>query len=201
LLLGVFSAVYQDRSVDYAARLFGVLGLSVPSFWLGTLLIVVPAVTIGYMPPLSYVSPFQDLGTNVRQFLAPCLALGWALSASVMRMTRSQMLEVLRDDYIRTARAKGLRGTQVVLRHALKNALIPVVTITGVQVGFLLGGTVVVEQVYGLPGVGMGTLDAVMLRDYPIIQTNVLFLTVAFVFINLVVDLAYGWLDPRVRYA
>jgi len=201
LLLGVIAAVYQDRPLDYFARLFGVLGLSVPSFWLGTLLIIVPAVTIGYMPPLSYVSPFQDLATNVRQFLAPCLALGWALSASVMRMTRSQMLEVLRDDYIRTARAKGLRGTQVLFRHALKNALIPVITITGVQVGFLLGGTVVVEQVYGLPGVGMGTLDAVMLRDYPIIQTNVLFLTVAFVFINLVVDLAYGWLDPRVRYA
>lgn len=201
LCIGVVAAVHQDRPLDYGGRLFGVLGTSVPSFWVGTLLIVMPALLWGYLPRLGFVSLWDDPWTNLSQFIAPWIALGWALSASVMRMTRSQMLEVLRNDYIRTARAKGLREQTVVYRHALKNALIPVITITGVQLGFLLGGTVVVEAVYGLPGIGTATLQAVARRDYPVIQTNVLFLALCYVIINLVVDLAYGWLDPRIRYS
>lgn len=201
LAIGIVAAVNQDRPTDYVSRLFGVLGTSVPSFWTGTLLIVMPALLWGYLPPLGHVSFVDDPLTNLRQFVAPWIALGWALSASVMRMTRSQMLEVLRNDYIRTARAKGLHERVVVYRHALRNALIPVITITGVQLGFLLGGTVVVEAVYGLPGVGTATLQAITRRDYPVIQTNILFIAFCYVIINLVVDLAYGWLDPRIRYS
>jgi peptide/nickel transport system permease protein len=199
LLIGIGAAVYRNHAFDYLGRLFGTFGLSVPNFWTGTLIIVLPAVWWGYIPPLGYVSPFEDLGTNLRQFVGPCLALGWALSASVMRMTRSQMLEVLRHDYVQTARAKGLQERLVVYRHALKNVLIPVISITGLQIGFLLGGTVVVESVFALPGIGTLTLQAISQRDYPTIQANVLFVALLFVLVNLVTDLAYGWLDPRVR--
>jgi peptide/nickel transport system permease protein len=201
LLIGVLSGIYHDRPLDYIGRLVAIFGLSIPNFWVGTLIIVLPAIWWGYLPPLGYVSPLQDLATNLRQFLAPSLALGWALSASTMRITRSQMLEVLREDYIRTARAKGLRQRVVIYRHALQNTLIPVITLVGVQIGFLLGGTVAVESVYGLPGVGTLTITAINQRDYPIIQATVLFLSVWFVLINLAVDLAYGYIDPRVRFA
>jgi peptide/nickel transport system permease protein len=199
LLIGILTAIYHDRPFDHLGRIFGVFGLSVPNFWVGTLIVVLPAVWWGYLPPLGYVSPLKDPLSNLRQFIAPCLALGWALSASTMRITRSQMLEVLSQDYVRTARAKGLRQWQVISRHALQNALIPVITIVGVQIGFLLGGTVAVETVYGLPGVGTLTITAISQRDYPIVQAAVLFLSVWFVLINLIVDSAYGFIDPRVR--
>ena len=199
LFIGIMTALYHDRAFDHLGRLFGVFGLSIPNFWVGTLIIVLPAVWWGYLPPLGYVSPLKDPVNNLRQFIAPCLALGWALSASTMRITRSQMLEVLSEDYIRTATAKGLRQWSVISRHAVKNALIPVITIIGVQIGFLLGGTVAVETVYGLPGVGTLTITAINQRDYPIIEASVLFLSLWFVLINLVIDSTYGIIDPRVR--
>jgi peptide/nickel transport system permease protein len=201
IVIGIIAAVHHDRIADYAGRLFGVFGVSIPAFWVGTVIVVMPAVLWGYLPPLGFVSPFEDPWANIRQFAGPWLALGWALSASIMRITRSQMLEVLGQDYIRTARAKGLSEVLTLSRHALKNALIPIVTIAGLQVGFLIGGTVVVETVFGLPGIGSLTLQAVMQRDYQLIQGTVLLLALAFVLINLVVDLSYGWLDPRIRYA
>jgi peptide/nickel transport system permease protein len=201
LVLGILSGVFHDRPFDHLSRLFAIFGLSVPNFWVGTLIVVLPAIWWGYLPPLGYVSPLQDPVNNLRQLIAPCLALGWALSASTLRITRSQMLEVLREDYIRTARAKGLRQWRIVSRHAVQNALIPVITLVGVQIGFLLGGTVAVETVYGLPGIGTLTIAAVNQRDYPIVQAAVLLLAVWFVLINLAVDLAYGFIDPRIRYA
>jgi peptide/nickel transport system permease protein len=201
IVVGVVAAVHQDRPADYVGRLFGVFGVSIPAFWVGTVVIVMPAVLWGYLPPLGFVSPADDLWGNLRQFIGPWLALGWALSASIMRITRSQMLEVLGQDYVRTARAKGLSELMMLARHALKNALIPIITIAGLQVGFLIGGTVVVETVFGLPGLGSLTLQAVMQRDYQLIQGTVLLLALAFVLINLIVDLSYGWLDPRIRYA
>jgi peptide/nickel transport system permease protein len=199
IMLGVLSGVYHDRIPDHLGRVFSIFGLSIPNFWVGTLIIVLPAIWFGYLPPLGYVSPLQNPIDNFRQFIAPCLALGWALSASTVRITRSQMLEVLGEDYIRTARSKGLRSRTVIYRHAIKNALIPVITVIGVQTGFLLGGTVAVESVYGLPGVGTLTITAINQRDYPIIKVSVLFLCLCFVLVNLVVDLAYGVIDPRVR--
>lgn len=201
VVVGVIAAVHHDRAADYVGRLFGVFGVSIPAFWVGTVVIVMPAVLWGYLPPLGFVSPLDDLWGNVRQFIGPWLALGWALSASIMRITRSQMLEVLGQDYVRTARAKGLSELMLLARHALKNALIPIITIAGLQIGFLIGGTVVVETVFGLPGLGSLTLQAVMQRDYQLIQGTVLLLALAFVLINLLVDLSYGWLDPRIRYA
>jgi peptide/nickel transport system permease protein len=201
VVVGVVAAVHQDHAADYVGRLFGVFGVSIPAFWVGTVVIVMPAVLWGYLPPLGFVSPADDLWGNLRQFIGPWLALGWALSASIMRITRSQMLEVLGQDYVRTARAKGLSELMMLARHALKNALIPIITIAGLQVGFLIGGTVVVETVFGLPGLGSLTLQAVMQRDYQLIQGTVLLLALAFVLINLIVDLSYGWLDPRIRYA
>jgi len=199
LVVGVFSAVYRDRPLDHALRLFALFGLSIPNFWVGTILILIPALVFHYLPPLGYTSIFANPEANLRQFIAPAAALGWALSGSIMRLTRSEMLEVLHQDYIRTAWAKGLRGRSVLYGHCLRNAFIPVITIIGVQVGFLLGGTVAVESVYGLPGVGTLLLNGVNQRDYPIIQTGVLALAVWFIAINFLVDLAYAVIDPRIR--
>ncbi len=198
--LGVLSAVRQDSWVDYVSRLFSVGGLSVPDFVLGTIILIMPAVWFGYLPPLSYIPFMDDPLRNLQQFILPSAALGLRLSATTMRMTRSSMLEVLRQDYIRTAWAKGLKGRVVIMRHALKNAMIAPITIIGAQFGFLLGGTVVIEQVFGLPGLGRLTLNAIFFRDYPQIQANVLLLATAFVIVNLLVDLSYGWFDPRIRY-
>lgn len=199
LLIGAASAVYRDRPADHLLRLFALFGLSIPNFWVGTLLILMPAIWWHYLPPLGYVSPLRDLTGNLRQFLAPSAALGWALSGSVMRMTRSEMLEVLHQDYVRTAWAKGLQRRSVLLRHCLRNALIPVFTIIGLQIGFLLGGTVAVETVYGLPGLGTLMLNGVNQRDYPLIQAAVLFVALWFILINLTVDLTYAVIDPRIR--
>jgi peptide/nickel transport system permease protein len=199
--VGVISATRQDTPIDYIARVTSIGGLSMPGFWLGTLLIVFPAIWWGYLPPLSYVPLLEDPWANFRQFIFPCLAMGAAFSATAARMTRSTMLEVLRQDYIRTAFAKGLRERRVVYQHALKNAMIPVVTIVGIDFGYLLGRTVIIESVFALPGIGSLTLRSIFQRDYPQIQGNVLFIAVAFVLINLLVDVLYAWLDPRIRYS
>lgn len=198
--VGVISAARQDTWMDYAGRAVSIGGLSVPGFWIGTLLIVFPSIWFGWLPPIRFVPLLEDPLGNLQQFAFPALALGAGLSASVMRMTRSQMLEVLRQDYVRTARAKGLRERVVIYRHALKNAMIPVITIMSIQFGHLLGGTVIMETIFNLPGVGRLTLDAVISRDYLQLQGNVLFLGTVFAVVNLTVDLLYAWLDPRIRY-
>jgi peptide/nickel transport system permease protein len=198
--IGVLSATRQDRASDYVGRVIAVSGLSLPDFWLGTLVITFAAIWFRWMPPLGYTSLWDDPVRNVQQFLLPAAVLGFRLSAATMRMTRSTVLEVLREDYVRTAWAKGLAGRIVVYKHALKNALIPVVTIVGGQLGTLLAGTVIVETIFALPGMGRLTVEAILFRDYPVVQTNVMLVAATLVTLNLVVDLTYAWLDPRIRY-
>ncbi len=196
---GLLSAVARESPVDYLVRLVSVAGLAIPPFWLGTMFLMLPAVLAGWAPSSRYVSPTEDLGENLKQFLLPALALGYYYAAFLMRMVRSQTLEVLGQDYVRVARAKGLSQTQVVVRHVLRNALIPTITLAGAQLGVLVGGVVVIEQIFSLPGLGRLTLWAISVRDYPQLQANVL-LTAGFVIvINLAVDIAYAWLDPRIR--
>jgi peptide/nickel transport system permease protein len=198
--LGIVSALFRNRAVDSIARLFGLFGLSMPVFWLAALLILGGASFLHWLPPVVYAPFSQAPLQNLEQMALPTLALALSLVAVVMRMTRSSLLEVLGQDYIQTARAKGARERTVVLRHALKNALIPVVTVVGVQFGYLLGGSVVVEQMFGLPGLGFMLLNAIYQRDYPVVQGTVVFVALVFILVNLVVDLVYGILDPRVRY-
>jgi peptide/nickel transport system permease protein len=198
--IGVLSATRQDSASDYAGRVVAVSGLSFPDFWLGTLVITFAAIWFHWIPPIGYVSFWESPWRNLQQFLLPAAVLGFRLSAATMRMTRSTVLEVLREDYVRTAWAKGLGGRIVVYKHALKNALIPVVTIVGGQLGVLLAGTVVVETIFALPGMGRLTVEAILYRDYPVVQTNVMLVAATLVTLNLVVDLTYAWLDPRIRY-
>jgi peptide/nickel transport system permease protein len=198
--IGVLSATRQDKPSDYIGRVVAVSGLSLPDFWLGTLVITFAAIWFRWMPPIGYVSIWEDPWRNLQQFLLPAMVLGFRLSAATMRMTRSTVLEVLREDYVRTAWAKGLGGRMVVYKHALKNALIPVVTIVGGQLGTLLAGTVVVETIFALPGMGRLTVEAILFRDYPVVQTNVMLVAGVLVTLNLLVDLTYAWLDPRIRY-
>ena len=199
--IGVLSATRQDSASDYAGRVVAVSGLSFPDFWLGTLVITFAAIWFHWIPPIGYVSFWESPWRNLQQFLLPAAVLGFRLSAATMRMTRSTVLEVLREDYVRTAWAKGLAGQIVVYKHALKNALIPVVTIVGGQLGTLLAGTVVVETIFALPGMGRLTVEAILYRDYPIVQTNVMLVAATLVTLNLIVDLTYAWLDPRIRYS
>jgi peptide/nickel transport system permease protein len=198
--VGVLSATRQDTASDYIGRVVAVSGLSFPDFWLGTLLITFAAIWFQWIPPIGYVSFWESPTQNLQQFLLPAAVLGFRLSAATMRMTRSTVLEVLREDYVRTAWAKGLAGRIVVYKHALKNALIPVVTIVGGQLGTLLAGTVVVETIFALPGMGRLTIEAILFRDYPVVQTNVMLVAATLVTLNLIVDLTYAWLDPRIRY-
>lgn len=198
--LGVVSAVRRNGTVDFVAHISGLIGLSVPNFWLATMLLLVTSLYLGFQPALIWVSPFKDLLANLKQMLLPVLSLSAVLMAVVMRMMRSSMLEVLGQDYIRTARSKGLRETIVLARHAFKNAAIPVVTVQGIQVGYLLGGAVVIEQIFGLPGIGWLILNGIYQRDYPVVQGAVLFVAVTFVLVNLLVDVVYAYLDPRIRY-
>ena len=198
--VGVLSATRQDTAPDYMGRIIAMSGLSLPDFWLGTLVITFAAIWFRWIPPLGYASFWEAPLTNLQQFLLPAAVLGFRLSAATMRMTRSTVLEVLREDYVRTAWAKGLGGRIVVYKHALKNALIPVVTIVGGQLGTLLAGTVIVETIFALPGMGRLTVEAILFRDYPVVQTNVMLVAATLVTLNLVVDLTYAWLDPRIRY-
>jgi len=198
--IGVLSAVRQDSASDYTGRVVAVSGLSLPDFWLATLVITFAAIWFRWIPPIGYVSLWESPWRNLQQFLLPAAVLGFRLSAATMRMTRSTVLEVLREDYVRTAWAKGLEGRRVVYKHALKNALIPVVTIVGGQLATLLAGTVVVETIFALPGMGRLTVEAILFRDYPVVQTNVMLVAVTLVTLNLLVDMSYAWLDPRIRY-
>ena len=200
LPIGVYSALRQDEWGDYIGRSFAILCVSVPGFWLATLVIVFPAIWWGYMPPIMLVHFTEDPIGNLRMFIVPAIILGMALAGVTMRMTRTMMLEVLRQDYIRTAWAKGLGERVVVLRHTLKNALIPVITIIGLGVPFLLGGTVIIEQIFVLPGMGRLIIDAVQHRDCPLINGIMLLFAVILVLVNLMVDLTYAYLDPRVHY-
>jgi len=201
IVIGVLSAMRQDTMLDYTLRVFSILAFSAPVFWIGTIAIIFPAIWWHYFPPLFYV-PFQkDPSANMRQFIVPALVLAFALSGSVARMVRSSMLEVLRQDYVRTARAKGLRERVIIGRHALRNGFIPVLTFLGLQLTVLLGGTVIIESIFALPGLGSLTLSAVLTKDYPVIQGSVLVFAAIVVLVNLVVDLSYGVLDPRLRHA
>jgi peptide/nickel transport system permease protein len=199
--LGVISAVRRNSPLDFVVRLVAMVGLSVPNFWLAAMLLLLTSVVFRWQPDLRLVPFWQDPLTNLSQLLMPTVALSLALMAIVMRMTRSSMLEVLRQDYMQTARAKGLMPRVIMVRHALKNAFIPVLTVLGIQLGALLGGTVVIEVIFGLPGLGRLLVEGMTARDYPVIQGTVLFIAVAFVFVNLLVDLMYAYLDPRIRYS
>ena len=198
--IGVYSAMRQDTRGDYIARSFSILLLAVPSFWLGTMVVVFPSIWWGWSPSVDHVGFFTEPGRNLRQMIVPGIVLGAALSAITMRLTRTMMLEVLRQDYIRTAWAKGLNEPLVVLRHGLRNALIPVITLVGLQAPLLIGGAVIIETIFVIPGMGLLLLDAVNQRDYPVITGVFLVVGVAVMLINLLVDLSYGLLDPKVRY-
>lgn len=197
---GIVSALKRDRWVDYAFRSLAVGGLSIPGFWLATVIIVLASITWNWVPPMRFTPFLRDPLANLAQFILPSLLLGIALSASLMRMTRSMVLEILREDYVRTARAKGLREARVVTRHVLKNAMIPVVTIMGLQFAALIGGTVIMESIFVLPGMGRFLLDAITWRDYPVIQGINLCLATGVILMNLTIDLVYACLDPRIRY-
>lgn len=197
--LGVISAVKRDTGVDFAARVGGLIGLSLPSFWIATLALLFTSKVFGWVPKTRFISPFDDPFANLQQMILPALALAIQLMAIEMRITRTTMLEVLGQDFVRTARAKGLRNLAVVSRHALRNALIPVVTVVGFQLGTLMGASAIVEVIFGLNGVGYTLLQAIFNRDYPLVQAATLFLAMAFVLINLGVDLLYAFLDPRIK--
>jgi peptide/nickel transport system permease protein len=201
LLTGVLSAVRQNTWVDYLFRAVSIAGLSVPNFWLGTMAILILSRYFLWSPPLGYTAFTDDPLINLQQMIWPAIILGYSLAAVTSRMTRSSLLEVLREDYIRTAWAKGLSERVIVLRHAFRNALLPVLTLSAIQLGTLLGGTVIMETIFTLPGIGRYLVDSIFHRDYPVTQTIITIMAVKFVFINLIVDLLYGLIDPRIRYA
>jgi peptide/nickel transport system permease protein len=196
--LGVISAVRRDSAADYTSRIGGLIGLSIPSFWLATLLLLFTSRVFGWVPPLVYISPWDDPIGNLSQFILPAISISVFTMAIVMRMVRNTMLEVLGQDYVRTARAKGVSRRKVVSKHALRNALIPVITIVGFEIGVLIGGAAIVEIIFGLPGVGYVLLQAIFGRDYPVIQAMTLMIAFTFIFANLLVDILYGILDPRI---
>ena len=197
---GVAAALRRGRPVDYAVSVFALLGLSLPSFFLGILLILLFSLRLGWLPPAGYV-PFTEAPLdNLRHMVLPSVSLGLVLAAATARIVRSTMLEMLSRDFVRTARAKGLAEPRVLYRHALRNALIPVVTVVGLQFGTLLGGAVIIEQVFSLPGVGRFALEGINLRDYPVVQGAVLLISAAFIVVNLLVDILYSLIDPRIRY-
>ncbi len=200
LPIGVYSAVRQDKWGDYIGRTFAILCISLPGFWIGTMVIVYPSIWWGYTPPVMLTHFTEDPIGNLRMFIIPAVVLGSHYAGLTMRMTRTMMLEVLRQDYIRTAWAKGLRERVVIIRHALKNALIPIITVVGLQVPNLLGGTVIIENIFCLPGMGRLLLMGTMQRDYPLVTGVLLFFSVILVVANLLVDVTYGYLDPRLHY-
>ncbi len=197
--LGILSAVYRDTWIDYVVRIVAVSGLAIPSFWLGMLMIMALLAWKDWLPPIGYVSIFQDPIANLQVTIMPAISVGYRYAAIATRMMRSALLEVLREDYIRTARAKGLYQSLVVRRHALRNALLPVVTVVGLEFAFLIGGLVVTEQVFNLNGIGKLFVDATTRGDFNLIQGLVLLIAVTFIIVNLAVDLLYGVLDPRIR--
>lgn len=197
---GILMALKQDTFIDYVVRIGSLAGLSIPSFWSAVLFLVIGAYFFRWNPPLGYIELVEDPMGNLSQFIWPSIMLGYISAATKARMMRSTMLEVLRQDYIRTAHAKGLRQFIVTSRHALKNAMIPVITVIGITTALSLGGSVVMERVFVLPGIGNYIVDGMLQRDYPVVQSMVLVFAAAVIVVNLLVDLSYGWLDPRVRY-
>ncbi len=198
--LGILAAVKQDTWVDYAIRVFSIAGLATPSFWLGILMILTMLIVFKWIPPMMFTPFWVDPWLNLQQLIWPALAVGYRYSAVGTRMMRSAMLEVLREDYIRTARAKGLWTKLILSRHALKNAILPVLTVISLEFAFLLGGLVVTEQVFNLNGLGMLFVEAISRRDYTMTQALVMLVATIFLLVNFVVDIAYAWLDPRIRY-
>jgi peptide/nickel transport system permease protein len=199
--LGVLSASRRDSGADFAGRIAGLIGLSIPSFWLATLTLLFTSLVFSWVPPVSWISPVVDPLGNLEQMLLPAAALAVQLMAIEMRMTRTTMLEVLSQDYVRTARAKGASERLVTYRHALRNALIPVISVIGFQIGALMGGSAIIEVIFGLNGIGATLIQAIFNRDYPMVQASALFLAAVFVVVNTSVDLLYGYLDPRIKYA
>ncbi len=200
LPIGIYSAIRQDTMGDYIGRSFAILCISVPSFWLATMIIVFPSIWWGHMPPIMLVRFTKDPIGNLEMFIIPAIVLGMVMSGGTMRFTRTMMLEVLRQDYVRTAWAKGLRERVVVMRHTLKNALIPIATIIGLQMRILIGGTVIIEEIFNLPGMGRLIIRATQWRDYPLMMGLMLIFAFVLVLVNLMTDLTYAYLDPRVRY-
>jgi peptide/nickel transport system permease protein len=198
--LGTVAALRQDTWVDYVVRVFSIAGLAMPSFWLGILMILSMLIFFRWLPPMFFTPIWVDPWANLSQLIWPALAVGYRYSAVATRMTRSAVLEVLREDYIRTARAKGLWEKLILTRHALKNAMLPVVTVIGLEFAFLIGGLVVTEQVFNLNGIGMLFVEAITRRDYTMTQALVLLVSFSFIVVNFVMDLVYAWLDPRIRY-
>lgn len=201
LPIGIFSAIRRNTALDYGGRFLAIVGLSVPEFALATIALLILSLYVKWIPSLEYTPLWENPAQNLETMILPAVILGFSLAAVVMRMTRSTMLEVLREDYIRTAWAKGLPEKTIVIRHALKNAFIPVITLIGIQARRLIGSTVVIETIFAIPGLGRLTIDALLNRDYPQLQGCILFIALAVVLINLLVDLSYAWFDPRIHYA
>ncbi|MDE0230116.1 MAG: ABC transporter permease [Spirochaetaceae bacterium] len=199
LPIGVYSALRQDTVSDYLVRSFAIMCMAVPSFWLGTMIVVFPSLWWGYSPPIMYSKMTEDLFANLEMFVVPAIVLGLAMTGGTMRMTRTMMLEVLRQDYVRTAWAKGLKERAVVMRHAIKNAFIPVITLIGYTLPVMIGGAVIIEQIFSLPGMGRLLVDATLTRDYTVVSGIMLVFGLGMVLINLAVDLTYGFLNPKVR--
>ena len=199
--LGVIAAVKQDKWPDYAIRIFTITGHALPNFWLALLALLFLVLYFSWSPPLRYQPVWVDPWTHFQKIIWPVLILSWGYSSNITRIARSSMLEVLRQDYIRTARSKGLRDSIVLLRHALRNAIIPVVTLGGLCIGGLLSGTVILEAVFGLPGIGQGIVQSATLRDYPVIQSLAMLLVVIMLSLNLIIDIVYAYIDPRITYS
>ncbi len=199
--LGVISAIKQDSLIDYVSRIITISGVALPNFWVGIMIIFFLVLLFDWIPPIGYVNLWEDPWTNLKQLIFPALALGFYNMAFVARITRSSMLEVYREDYIRTARSKGLGEQLVILRHALKNALLPVVTVSGYEFGRLLAGTIVIENIFLVPGMGLLLIDSIFHRDYTTVQAVIVITTSSVLLLNLFLDIAYGWLNPRVRFS
>ena len=198
--IGIYASIRQDTITDHVGRSIAIIFISVPSFWLGTMIMIYPSIWWGWSPPVQYIPFIHDPIGNLKMLIIPAIVLGTTLTGSSMRMTRTMMLEVLRQDYMRTAWAKGLTERVIVIRHAVKNALIPVITIIGMQLPLIIGGSVIIEQIFDLPGIGRLMLNALQQRDYPLVQGINLVVSVFIIFVNLLVDISYGWLDPRIHY-
>ncbi len=199
--IGILAAVKQDSWIDYLFRSIAILGLAMPTFWLALLIVLALSMWFNWIPPLEFVNLWDDPRTSITQLIFPAVALGLSSQGTTMRMSRSQLLEVMREDYVRTARAKGLRERVVILRHAVRNAMLPVLTILGTLLGVLLGGTIVIEVVFNIPGLGRAVINAVYFLDQPVLQVIVVGFTLIFLVLNLLVDMLYAVIDPRIRYS
>ncbi|MFC4025055.1 ABC transporter permease [Oceanobacillus longus] len=198
--LGILAAMKRNSNIDFGVRIVSLFGVSVPNFALATVIILVLALAFSYSPPVGYVGLFEDPLRNLQIMIIPAIVMGTSMAGAVMRMTRSSILEILMQDFIRTIRAKGAKEKVIIFQHALKNAMIPILTIIGLQVGSLLGGAVIIEQIFSLPGLGQLVLTAINQRDFMVVQGSVLFIAFVFVLVNLLVDILYAYLDPRISY-